>query len=169
MKIGIVFGCFIPLHQGHLSLINKAIQENDKVIIGVCGFDDDRGKDFISFKTRIELIKTKYKDNPNITVVSVDDKNIGLTGKFDISSWKIWSNELFHNANIQSNTEHITWYTGEQSYVDKLQEIYPKHNFCLVNRNKINISGTKIRENPTKYKEYIDKDFYTYLREIKNV
>ena len=58
MKIGIVFGCFIPLHQGHLSLINKAIQENDKVIIGVCGFDDDRGKDFISFKTRIELIKT---------------------------------------------------------------------------------------------------------------
>ena len=169
MKIGIVFGCFIPLHQGHLSLINKAIQENDKVIIGVCGFDDDRGKDFIPFKTRIELMKTKYKNNPNIIVVSVDDKKIGLTGKFDIPSWRAWCNELFTNANVDSNEHTYYWYTGEQSYVDKLKEIYSNHNFCLVNRNKINISGTKIRENPTKYKEYIDKDFYRYLKETKNV
>ena len=37
MKIGIVFGCFIPLHQGHEYLIDCAIKENDKIIIGVCG------------------------------------------------------------------------------------------------------------------------------------
>ena len=60
-KVGVVFGCFIPLQKGHLSLIDKALK-NDKVIIGVCGYDLDRGKDFIPFKDRIELIKEIFKD-----------------------------------------------------------------------------------------------------------
>lgn len=41
MNIGITFGCFIPLHKGHLSMIDRSIKENQLTIIGVCGFDND--------------------------------------------------------------------------------------------------------------------------------
>ena len=72
-KIGIVFGCFIPLHKGHKRLINDAVRENDTVIIAVCGYDDDRGRDFIPFSDRYELMCEKYKDDDKIRVVKVDD------------------------------------------------------------------------------------------------
>lgn len=163
-KVGIVFGCFIPLHKGHLSLIDKALKD-DRVIIGVCGYDLDRGKDFIPFKDRIELIKEIFKD---LTVVSVDDHKIGLTGKFDLESWKLWCNELFKNADLDPLENEITWYLGEQSYLDMLKKIYPKHTFELVERTVIPVSGTMIRENPKENIKEIHPVFKKYLKE-KNI
>ena len=163
-KVGIVFGCFIPLHKGHLSLIDKALK-NDKVVIGVCGYDLDRGKDFIPFKDRIELIKEIFND---LTVVSIDDHKIGLTGKFDLESWKLWCNELFKNADLNPLENEITWYLGEQSYLEMLKKIYPKHTFELVERTVIPVSGTMIRENPKENIKEIHPVFIKYLKE-KNI
>lgn len=160
-KVGIVFGCFIPLHKGHLSLIDKALK-NDKVIIGVCGYDLDRGKDFIPFKDRVELIKEIFKDL-TIDVVSVDDHKIGLTGKFDLESWKVWCNELFKNADLNPLENEITWYLGEQSYLEMLKKIYPKHTFKFVKRTVIPVSGTMIRENPKENIKEIHPVFIKYL------
>ena len=36
-RVGITFGCFIPLHKGHLSIIKQAETENNSVILGVTG------------------------------------------------------------------------------------------------------------------------------------
>lgn len=163
-KVGIVFGCFIPLHKGHLSLVDKALK-NDKVIIGVCGYDLDRGKDFIPFKDRVELIKEIFND---LTVVSVDDHKIGLTGKFDLESWKVWCNELFKNADLDPLENEIAWYLGEQSYLEMLKTIYPKHTFELVERAVIPVSGTMIRENPKENIKEIHPVFIEYLKE-KNI
>ena len=41
MKIGIAFGGFVPLHQGHMDLIMRAKKENDLAVIVVCGSDHD--------------------------------------------------------------------------------------------------------------------------------
>ncbi|MEE3344431.1 MAG: adenylyltransferase/cytidyltransferase family protein [Bacilli bacterium] len=163
MKIGIVFGCFIPLHKGHLFLINNAIKDNDKVIIGVCGKDNDRGKDFIPFKDRITLMQTKY---PNHIVVPIDDNKLHLDGSFSMNNWILWGNELFTNANLNPNDNNIyTWYMGEPSYKEKLAQIYPNHKFKLYNRGNLGVSGTKIRENTMENIKYIDKDFINYLRD----
>lgn len=162
MNVGIMFGCFIPLHKGHLKLIEKAIQENDKVIIGVCGYDDDRGQNFIPFKTRYKLMKRKYANNPNIKVVKIDDKKLGLTGTFSLEAWRIWCDELFGNAKI-SPSNNCKWYTGDPPYAEKLKELYPKHEMYLSNRQEDNISGTMIRQDYRKYKNLIDEDFYEYL------
>lgn len=72
MRIGITFGCFIPLHTGHLWMINKALTENDMVIIGVCGYDNDRGKDFIPFRDRYELMSQIYGSDPRIKIALID-------------------------------------------------------------------------------------------------
>ena len=178
MKIGIVFGCFIPLHKGHMSLIDKSFAENDRTIIAICGKEDDRGKDFIPFNIRVTLMYDKYQNeyfSGKVSIVQIDDNKIGMDGTFTLQNWKVWCNELFSQVNENwascgwaaldpnddSNT--ITWYTGEPSYKEKIGAIYPNHKFSLADRSKINISGTEIRENPELYVESIASNFIDYL------
>jgi len=170
MKIGIVFGCFIPMHLGHVNMINRAQEENEKVILGICGFKNDRGKDFLPFNIRQKLIKEKFETNNNIILSVVDDKKIGLEGKFDEMGWKIWSDEFFKNANIDPYNENdiFTWYTGEQRYIDEIKKTFPNHKFTLLDRNDINISGTQIRTNFEDNKQYIEETFLDYLERNKN-
>ena len=141
MKVGIVFGCFIPMHKGHQYMIETALRENDRVALGICGYDADRGKDFIPFKDRQTIIKDKYANDNRFLLSVVDDKKIGLEGKFDENAWRIWGAEFFKNAHLDPNDSDIvfTWYTGEQRYIDELQKVYPNHIFVLLNRNINNI------------------------------
>ena len=41
MKVGITFGGYCPMHQGHLDLIMKAKKENDICYVVVCGYDNE--------------------------------------------------------------------------------------------------------------------------------
>lgn len=164
MKIGIVFGCFIPLHTGHMSLIEQSFAENDKTIIAVCGRTSDRGKDFIPFEDRIKLIKQKY-NIPNVIISVIDDDKIFMDGTFTLENWIRWGKELFDSAKISPDKYDYTWYTGEPSYKEKLQIVYPNHKFILVDRNINTISGTKIRNNPLEYKDLIAPEFLEYLKQ----
>lgn len=164
-KVGICFGCFIPLHAGHIKMIYQAIDENDEVILAVTGHDFDRGKDFVPFLRRVDIIHTVFSRN-YCNVVRVDDKAIGLTGTFSSEAWLKWCNELFNQAKADPNDAEIeyTWYMGEQDYIDKIQAHYPDHKFVKLDRDMIAISGTEIRENPKKYEDQIHWSFVNYLR-----
>ena len=166
MRIGIYFGCFIPLHEGHISVLKKALSENDHVILGICGFDDDRGKDFIPFRDRIKLIKKIYGKNKKITLVVIDDKKIGLVGAFDQESWDAWCEELFMNSGFNPNKNHYTWYMGEPNYVKQIKRLFQNHEFVLADRNLMPISGTMIRENPKMYQNYINSIYVNYLQGV---
>ena len=159
--VGIVFGCFIPLHAGHKMLIETAIAENDRVIIGVCGSANDRGRDFVPFRDRFELISQKYA-SPNVKVVQIDDDKISMDGTFTLENWRVWGAELFSQAG-ESPDGLITWYMGEESYKDKLSQIYPRHCFRIFDRREIPLSGTEIRENFQNHAEEIDQEFLNYL------
>lgn len=165
-KIGITFGCFIPLHKGHISMIDLSLKDNDITVIGVCGYDEDRGENFIPYRKRCELVTEIYKNNKNVKVVYVDDKKLGLDGTFTLENWTSWCNEIFQNSEInpQNNDYDITWYFGEDSYFDKISKLYPTHHFCLLNRDEIKISGTEIRKNVEKYADFIHPRFLKYLK-----
>lgn len=161
MRTGIVFGCFIPLHIGHIAMINRSFAENESTIIGVCGYADDRGRDFIPFHIRYELMIKLYHDKAN--VVKIDDKKLHLDGTFTLENWTRWCNELFSQAHRNPNDSYM-WYTGEQKYIDKIEKLYPRHGYTLLDRSIINISGTDIRSNVTNYAQYIEPTFYDYLK-----
>ena len=163
-KVGIVFGCFIPMHKGHESLIKRALEENDKMIIGVCGYRADRGRDFLDFDARFKLVKEMFAEKDNVIVVQIDDKKLGLDGTFTHDNWVLWGDELFFQAGRRPDDAEYTWYTGEQSYIDKLKVIYPAHNFTLVDREIIKASGTEIRKSPAIHSDDINDFFKSYLR-----
>lgn len=168
MKIGIVFGCFIPLHAGHMSLIDEAVRNNDRVIIGVCGSSHDRGRDFIPFPDRLALMKKRYSSEKFI-VVPVDDEKIGMDGTFTRNNWIIWGKELFDQAGIDPNAADttFTWYTGEESYREKLGTIYTSHIIKVADRKAIPISGTQIRSSVQELVNQIAPEFIDYLNKRK--
>ena len=165
-RVGITFGCFIPLHKGHLSIIKQAETENNSVILGVTGHDMDRGRDFIPFLRRIQLMHTIFACHSNISIAEVDDRSIGLTGTVSLSAWEAWCRELFYTAGYYPDDPHCEfhWYIGEKDYIEKIQVLYPQHHFHLMDRSIIPISGTAIRENPEKYGGYIHPVFLDYLK-----
>lgn len=164
-SIGIVFGCFIPLHTGHLKLIGQSLRQCDQTILAVSGCDTDRGQDFIPFHTRISLTKEAFQEYPDVLVTEVDDHAIGLTGTFSTDAWRRWGEELFRNAGLNPKAAGVTyhWYLGELPYLKKLTEIYPHHIFHLADRTKLPISGTMIREHWQDYEADIHPVFLEYL------
>ena len=148
-------------------MINQSVSENDHTIIGICGFDNDRGKDFISFRERIRLIKKLFGGRADITLAVIDDKKIGLTGKFDLEAWQKWSKELFENSGFAPDDNHneYVWYSGERDYLSKISMLYPNHKTVQLCRSIIPVSGTMIRQNPKQYREYIHPAFIDYLQE----
>lgn len=166
INIGIVFGCYIPLHTGHMKLIDTVIRENDMTIIGVTGHDMDRGRDFVPFLRRVRLMQEIYGSHPSVCLSEVDDKKLGLTGTFSTDAWRLWCDELFSNAKHDLNLAHnYTWYTGEQRYIDRISEIYPWHNFRLADRTEVPLSGTAIRNDPVKYKNDIHPVYIRYMQQ----
>ena len=166
MKVGIFFGCFIPLHCGHESLIRKALEENDHLILGLCGYDGDRGDGYIPFKDRISLMTEIYGGRDDITLSIVDDKKIGLTGTFSVDAWRTWCKELFGNSgyNPCDPSVEYTWYSGDESYLEKICQLYPLHRFVHIPRNIIPLSGTIIRRNSTYHQNDMHLLFQDYLR-----
>lgn len=159
------------LAQGHMSIIQQAESENDRVILGVTGYDMDRGRDFIPYLRRVLLMRAVYEGCPKITLSEVDDRSIGLTGTFSLSAWEAWCEELFYNAGFLPDGPHCEyhWYIGERNYIEKIQALYPDHQFHLMDRTVIPVSGTAIRENPGDYWEYIHPVFQQYLTQNGHV
>ena len=171
MKIGITFGGYCPMHQGHLDLIMQAKKENDICYVVVCGYDNEPRADEIglTLNRRFTLIKQMFKDDEQIRVIQVNDTKLGIDESQSDSNWDIWLEyveaQIIKMENqtrlIGFTKDKFTWYVGEKSYVEALEKrIYDEDLYnavcCIdevvyIERNINPISATMIRENPIKY------------------
>lgn len=61
MKIGVIIGRFNPVHTGHYKLFNKALEENDKIIIVIgSAYCAPSPKNPLSFQERVDLIRLGF-------------------------------------------------------------------------------------------------------------
>ena len=169
MKVGITFGGYCPMHQGHLDLIMRAKKENDVCYVIVCGYDNEPRADEIglTLNRRFTLVKQMFKDDEQIRVIQVNDTKLGIDESMSESNWDIWlsyvSRQINNMEEIMDVYGHIsyTWYVGEKSYVTSLENRkYNKFthagwnvidNVVYIERSINPISATMIRENPIKY------------------
>ena len=168
MKIGICFGCYSPLHQGHLDVIMKAKKENDTTFVFVCGYDGQtRGEDYnLPLLKRYRIIKN-YLEDETLTVRMINDTELGIDESYSDSNWKIWSNRIFDIISTcgygDENYYRYTWYVAEESYAKKLSEINKKWDVCLMDRTQNPVSGTLCRTQPLKYWNKITAPFRAYF------
>ena len=84
MKRGLVIGKFMPVHQGHIALINFALEYCDELIVSMSYTLADK----ISHSLRYEWLKIIFGNNPKIKVEeSLDDfdnENLPLNERIKI-------------------------------------------------------------------------------------
>ena len=183
MKIGITFGGYCPMHQGHLDLIMKAKKENDVCYVVVCGYDNEprANETGLTLNRRFSLVKQMFKDDEQIKVIQVNDTKLGIDESMSESNWDIWLGCVeYQIERIESQQRFCgfgkdiyTWYVGEKLYVEALEKrIYDEDSynevFCIdkvvyVERNANPISATMIRENPIKHWNKIAWPFRPYF------
>ena len=166
-KVGVVFGSFAPLHQGHLDCIMRAKKENDGgCIVIVCGFPGDKGGDMMPLKRRYRYVREFFADDDLVAVYAIDDGEIGAKPYPD--GWEQWLKE-FDNIWLKAvkpmgiNFEaHIYpkrhWYVGDPNYASDLEE--RGEHATLLDRVADNpICATMIRQNPIKHWDKITAPF----------
>lgn len=69
-RMGVVFGSFAPLHQGHMELILRAKRENDAgCMVIVCGYDGDKGEPRMPHSVRYRYVREFFKDDDLVAAV----------------------------------------------------------------------------------------------------
>jgi len=69
MKRGLVIGKFLPIHQGHIALIDFAMSQCDELIVSMSYTDQDP----IPAELRFSWIKEIFKDHPKIKPAMIKD------------------------------------------------------------------------------------------------
>ena len=171
-SIGVVFGSFAPLHQGHLDLIMRAKKENDGgVIVVSCGYDGDKGEPLMPHSRRYRYVREFFADDDLVAVYNINDTDCGLESY--PNGWKgwleefekIWETAVVHYASMATlpPSPHESgpvrkWYVGDKNYYDELTSFGEK--VVLVDRIASNpICATMIRQNPVKYWDKITHPF----------
>ncbi len=160
-KVGVVFGSFAPLHQGHLDLIYRAKKENDGgVIVIVCGYDGDKGEPMMPHSKRYRYVREFFADDDLVAVYAINDTEIGA-GMYP-TGWEVWLEEfgriwaravdpyeIPNEWGVEYAKPSRVWYVGDHEYFLDLAE--QGENAILVDRVADNpICATMIRQNPIK-------------------
>jgi HTH-type transcriptional regulator, transcriptional repressor of NAD biosynthesis genes len=145
MKRGLVIGKFLPVHQGHIALINFAAKHCDELIVSLSAADADA----IDPSHRLEWLKEIFRDNPSIRCYQIKDD-------FDDDSlpWnertKIWSDI------IRKTYPKIDVVISSETYGDPFaQNLGAKHIAFDPPRNQFPVSASKIRRDPFRYWNFI--------------
>ena len=156
-KVGVVFGTFAPLHQGHLDVIMRAKKECDGgCIVIVDGREGDRGGDRMPLKKRYRYVREFFADDDLVAVYPIDEteKNIPEYP----NGWLPFL-EVTKDIIRQGTKENPTpvFYVSEQAYKDRLM----KEGFevVMLDRTENPISATMVRQNPIKYWDKITYPF----------
>lgn len=161
-KVGILGGTFDPIHNGHLSLAQEALEENDldEVIFlpaGIPNFKQDQ--EITPPKMRLEMVKKAIESNP----------------KFSIDTRELFSEEVTYTYEtmqeiVKEKEEEIFFIIGEDSMITletwyqskKLKKLV----YFLVARRSLEFNTEKLEE--LKGKDYKIDFFKTTFLDLSS-
>lgn len=145
MTRGLVIGKFMPLHEGHIALINFAASQCDELIVSMSYTDVDPIPPLLRFSWITEIFSNRNSIKPAMIRDDFDDESLAWPERT-----KVWSDLIrrtYPPIDILFASEE---YGG--SFALNLNAEYRPFD---PDRKKINISATKIRLNPMGHWQFI--------------
>lgn len=164
---GLILGTFMPFHKGHELLINFGKTYINTFADGkLLVILSSRNIEPIPGQLRVDAIKKTYGDS--IKIYHHDDDNApqNPVDSNDEEFWKYWKNIII-KASIQCDISpfKFKYVFSSEDYGDKLAKVVEAEhiNFDTA-RSSINISGTKIRNEPVGHTGMINEHMITAMR-----
>lgn len=145
MRRGLVLGKFMPIHKGHIKLIEYAAARCDALIVWICVSN----KEAMSADLRLDWVTRIFKDNAKIKPVlfEYDEAELPNTSESSKEVSRIWA------APIKQNLPKIDVLFSTEKYGDYLADYLGiEHDFYPMPKA---ISASLIRNNPYNSWEYI--------------
>lgn len=148
MSNGLVFGKFMPLHRGHLALIDFAIRHCDQLYVVLCHNKHEP----IDGATRFNWLQEKYLDNPRIQIVSflyndTELPNTSISSRTVSAIWAEAFKRLLPPIDIVFTSEKYGDYVAEFLGIE--------HRMFDAPRIQQPISASMIRKQPFRYWDFI--------------
>lgn len=145
MSHGLVIGKFLPLHTGHLALIEFAARRcgHLHVLIG------SLAREPIPGTLRAEWLWQSFRHHPNITIHHTDEElPTAATSSREVSKvWAGWLTRRFPQVRVLFSSEEYGEYLAE--YMDIRHESFDP------GRTAQPISGTQIRQAPLRHWDFL--------------
>ena len=161
MKVGAFVGKFYPPHIGHLSAIDYALTKCDIVYIIIS--KNNIRNNSIKKDAKFEIIDAKlikswfvehYKNNKRVKVEIFDESGFKPYPQ-DRDKWADKFKKQFPFVNVKIAD------IGYKEYNDKY---FPEYEFLEIDRDKINIHSSHLRENMKKYYKFLIPEAKQYFK-----
>ncbi|MBI3243522.1 MAG: adenylyltransferase/cytidyltransferase family protein [Chloroflexi bacterium] len=153
MTTGFIWGKFMPIHRGHMYLIEYARERVDHLTVLVCS----RLHEPIPGSLRYQWVRELY---PEVNVQHCDDEIPSYPHEHP-DFWTIWLNTIRRFVPVGPNVVFTSEVAG-----DKLAEILGARHECVdLRREKFPVSGTAVRGNPGACWELIPPSVQAYYTE----
>ncbi len=153
MNRGLVIGKFMPIHQGHIALINFGVMQCDEIIVSMSYTPNDP----IPAELRFSWIKEIFKGRSNIRLALVkddfDDESLPLQQRTKI--WSDFIRKTYPPVNMLFSSEEY----GEPF----ARNLGAYHKSFDPQRKKHPVSATRIREKPFQYWDFIPVEVRPYF------
>jgi HTH-type transcriptional repressor of NAD biosynthesis genes len=145
MKRGLVIGKFLPIHQGHIALIEFAAAQCDELIVSMSYTLKDPIPAALRFSWIAELFHDNPKIQPNLLVDDFDDESLSLPERT-----QIWAEV------IRKKYPPIHLLFSSEAYGDPFaRNLNAAHIEFDPARKMFPVSGSQIRANPFQYWNFI--------------
>jgi HTH-type transcriptional regulator, transcriptional repressor of NAD biosynthesis genes len=150
---GLVIGKFLPIHNGHLALIEFAAQHCDEVIVSM-SFTD---RDVIDSHLRFSWIQTIFKDRESIkpTMIPDDFDDLSLPWHERTQRWADVISKVYPKIDALFSSEEY----GEPF----ARHLGATHYAFDPDRISLPVSATLIRNSPFKYWSFIPRIVQPYF------
>lgn len=153
MKKGLIIGKFLPLHNGHIRLIEFGSEKCDTLTVMIVVKKGDP----IDCTTRQQWLETVFEDNETIefACVEIDLISDQVFREGDVKQWCELIEALYPDIDCVISSETYGDYLADHMAIE--------HIYFDAERVETPISGTQIRQNPEKYRAYMPEIVRKYF------